>query len=293
LHLIGSESLDVSDVDAISGIPGIQAYVKSGTTIEHIDFNLDNPILADKSVRKAVAYAIDRQDLVNRVLAGQSAPADSLVPFISPLFNPGTTKYPYNPDTAKQLLDDAGWALGSDSVRAKGGQRLSFKYQSTTSALRKKTMPLVKDQLAAVGIEVNIDQIPSQTYFGQTGPLRRGTFELGEYASVGSLDAGIDFVTLYGSKFIPTEANNWAGQNYPRYKNSTVDTLLTQQANTLILGQRKGAMDTLQLLAADELPTMPLYFRPNVTAASNKIVNWKPEFASNGYSWNAWEWDLR
>jgi peptide/nickel transport system substrate-binding protein len=293
LSVIGSETLDVSDVDAVNGIPGVQAYVKSGTTIEHIDLNLDNPILGDKSIRRAMAYAIDRQDLVNRVLAGKSAPADSLVPFISPLFNPGTTKYVFNPDLAKQTLDDAGWTMGPDGVRMKDGQRLSFKYQSTTAALRKKTMPLVKDQLAAVGIEVNIDQIPSQTYFGQTGPLRRGTFEMGEYASVGSLDAGVDFVTLYGSKFIPTEANNWAGQNYPRYKNSTMDTLLNQQANTVVLAQRKGPMDTVQLIAADDLPTIPLYFRPNVTAASNKIVNWKPEFASNGYTWNAWEWDLK
>ena len=52
-------------------------------------------------------------------------------------------------------------------------------------------------------------------------------------------------------------------------------------------------MDALQLLLADELPTLPLYFRPNVTAASNRIVNWKPEYASNGYTWNVWEWDLR
>ena len=52
-------------------------------------------------------------------------------------------------------------------------------------------------------------------------------------------------------------------------------------------------MDALQLLLADELPTLPLYFRPNVSAASNKIVNFKPEYASNGYTWNVWEWDLR
>ncbi len=37
----------------------------------------------------------------------------------------------------------------------------------------------------------------------------------------------------------------------------------------------------------------PLYFRPNVTAASNRLVNWKPEYDSNGYTWNVWEWDLR
>jgi ABC-type transport system substrate-binding protein len=52
-------------------------------------------------------------------------------------------------------------------------------------------------------------------------------------------------------------------------------------------------MYSLQLLIGDDLPTLPLYFRPNVTAASNRLVNWKPEYDSNGYTWNVWEWDLR
>ena len=57
--------------------------------------------------------------------------------------------------------------------------------------------------------------------------------------------------------------------------------------------QDQSSMNALQLLLADDLPTLPLYFRPNVTAASNRLVNWKPEYNSNGYTWNVWEWDLR
>jgi len=293
VQTLGSENLDVSDVDAVNAMQGVKAYVRAGTTIEHIDLNLENPILADKTVRKAMAFALDRQDLVNRVLSGQSSPADSLIPPISSFFNPDTTKYAFNADMSRQLLDSAGWTVGSDGIRVKNGQRLSLKYQSTNSALRKKTMALVKDQLAAVGIEVNIDAVPAQTYFGSTGPLRRGTLEMGEYASVGTQDAGVDVVTTYGSKFIPTAANNFGGQNYPRWKNATADTLINQESGTLVPGPRISAMSALQLLMAEELPTLPLFFRPSVTAATNRLVNYKPEYASNGYNWNVWEWDLR
>ena len=293
IHTIGSESLDVSDVDAINAIPGARAYVRAGTTVEHIDFNLEHPILADKAVRKAIIHALDRQDLVNRVLAGQSSVADSIIPPISPLYNPATTKYPFNPDLAKSLLDAAGWTVGADGVRVKNGQRLSLKYQSTNTGVRLKTMPLVKDQLARVGIEVNIDFVPAQTYFGSTGPLRRGTLELAEYATVGSLDSGADVISEYSSSFVPNEANNFGGQNYPRWKNPAADQLIMAQASTLQTAQRKAAMDALQLLMAEELPTVPLFFRPSVTAASNRLVNWRPEYASNGYNWNVWEWDLR
>jgi peptide/nickel transport system substrate-binding protein len=294
IQTLGSEALQVSDVDAVNAIPGVKAYIKAGTTVEHIDLNLDNPILADKNVRKAIFYALDRQDLVNRVLAGLSNPSDSVIPPISPFFNPDTPKYSYNPDQAKQILDAAGWTVGSDGVRVNSaGQRLSFKYQSTTNAIRKKTMPLVKDQLAAVGIETNIDQVPAQTYFGKNGPLVQRTYDLGEYASVGTQDSGQDVVTMYSTKYIPTAANNYAGQNFPGFSNSSADQLIAAEINSLVPSTRSASMNTLQLLMADELPTLPLYFRPNVTAASNRLVNYKPEYASNGSNWNIWEWDLR
>jgi len=182
---------------------------------------------------------------------------------------------------------------GSDGIRVKNGQRLSLKYQSTGSALRKKVMPLVKDQLAAVGIEVNIDQLPAQAYFGINGPLRAGSLEMAEYADVGSQDAGTDAVQKYASRFIPTAANSFAGGNYTRWKNPTADAVINQESTSLVPSARQSAMAQLQLLMADELPTIPLFFRPNVSAASNRIANFKPEFASNGYTWNVWEWDLR
>jgi peptide/nickel transport system substrate-binding protein len=295
IQTIGSETLDVSDVDAINAIPGVKAYVRAGTTIEHLDLNTQDPILSDKQVRKAILYAIDRQDLVNRALAaaGQQLVANSLIPPISELFNPGTPTFNFNPDQAKQILDAAGWTPGPDGVRVKNGTRLSLKYQSTGSALRKKVMPLVKDNLAAVGIEVSIDQLPAQAYFGINGPLRSGSLQIAEYADVGSNDAGQDAVQKYISKNIPTAANSFSGSNYSRWNNPTADALLAQQINSLVPSVRQSAMGSFQLLMADEMPVVPLFFRPNVTAASNRLANYKPEFASNGYNWNAWEWDIR
>jgi peptide/nickel transport system substrate-binding protein len=293
IQTIGTETLDVSDVDTVNALSGVKAYVRSGTTIEHIDLNQDNPILADKAVRHALMLGIDRNDLVTRTLSGQSTPADSMVPPISELFNPNTPKYAYDPAQAKSILDADGWTVGSDGVRAKNGQRLSLKYQSTGSALRKKVMPLVKDQLAVIGVEVNIDQLPAQAYFGINGPLRSGSLEMAEYADVGSQDAGTDAVQKYASKNIPTSANSFAGSNYTRWNNGTADALINTESTSLVPSVRSGSMNTLQLLMADELPTLPLFFRPNVSGASNRIANFKPEFASNGYTWNIWEWDLK
>ena len=154
-------------------------------------------------------------------------------------------------------------------------------------------MPLVKDELAAVGIEVNIDQMAGLAFFGRSGPLLQGTFDLAEYSAIGSQDSGVDVVTKFGSKFIPNQANNFSGQNFSRYSNPTADQLISAESGTLVPGVRQSSMNALQLLLADDLPTLPLYLRPNVSAASNRLINWKPEYNSNGYTWNAWEWDLR
>jgi peptide/nickel transport system substrate-binding protein len=170
---------------------------------------------------------------------------------------------------------------------------LSFHYQSTPVAIRNKIMPLVKDELAAVGIEVNIDQMTGHAFFSNEGPLGQGTFDLAEYADIGSQDAGVDVVTKFGSKFIPNQANSFSGVNYSRYSNATADQLISAEIGTLVPGVRQSSMNTLQQLLADDLPTLPLFFRPNVTAASNRLVNWRPEYNSNGYTWNVWEWDLR
>src|SRR5207249_9573030 len=110
---LGPDTLASSDIEVVNATPGVTAYVRAGTTVEHIDFNLQNPILADKQVRHAIAYAIDRQDLVNRVLAGQSSGADSFIPPISEFFNPNTPKNAFNPDRARAILDAQGWTPGA------------------------------------------------------------------------------------------------------------------------------------------------------------------------------------
>jgi peptide/nickel transport system substrate-binding protein len=123
--------------------------------------------------------------------------------------------------------------------------------------------------------------------------LRKRTFDLAEYGVVGSIDNGIDFIISYSTKWIPTAENNYASGNFPGYSNTVADSLIARQAAILGVDERRGILAALQLIVADDLPTLPLFFRPNVSAASDRLVNFRPEYASTGYTWNAWEWDLQ
>ena len=109
---------------------------------------------------------INRDDILKAAFFNQGGVLNGMpIPPSSPFYDEKLANFwSYNPDKAKQMLDAAGWTVGSDGVRAKNGQRLSLKYQSTSAGIRLKTMPLVKDQLSRVGIEMNIENLPAQTY---------------------------------------------------------------------------------------------------------------------------------
>jgi ABC-type oligopeptide transport system substrate-binding subunit len=96
----------------------------------------------------------------------------------------------------------------------------------------------------------------------QAQTLVQGTFDLAEYADIGSQDVGVDVVSKFGSKFVPNQANNFSGPNFSRYSNPTADQLISAEIGTLAPGVRQSSMNTLQLLLADDLPTLPMCFRP-------------------------------
>src|SRR5690606_22430032 len=94
---------------------------------EHVDLNLDNPILADRRVRQALLYALDREMLVQQLFGGKQTVAHS---FMNPLdwpYSEAIPHYPHDPEKAASLLEAAGWAPGDDGIRRNAaGEALSL-----------------------------------------------------------------------------------------------------------------------------------------------------------------------
>ena len=175
VQVVAQDSLDASDAPVLDTLAGARARYTPGNAWEHLTFNLDNPILADPSVRQAIAYGIDRAALNDGVLLGKAEVAVSQVPSWSWAFDPTQPHLEYNPGQAEQVLDRAGWTRsGADPIRSKGGQRLSLKYWSAPASFRGPLMAMVKDQLAQIGIEVNVDQFPSATLFDTSASYAAG-----------------------------------------------------------------------------------------------------------------------
>src|SRR5262249_39051138 len=153
------------DASVLDTLSGIVPHYSRGNAWEQLTFNLDNAALADPVVRQAFGFAVNRQALNDDVLNGKGEVVISQVPSWAWAFQPGAAQYDFNPGLAEQLLEGAGWRRGPDGVRAKDGHRLSFKFWSTPASFRPSLMAMIKDQLAAIGIELSVDVVPSATFF--------------------------------------------------------------------------------------------------------------------------------
>ena len=239
---------------------GFEVLYKPGLIYEHIDLNLDNPILQDRRVRRALLYAIDREQLVAQLFAGKQPVAASNVNPLDRVYSDDVPKYAYDPAKAAELLDAAGWDVLEDGMRHDAsGARLTLQLMTTAgNKTRELVEQVLQSQWREVGIEVTIKNEPARVFFGQTIAQRRFP-ALGMYAWLSSPEA-IPRTTLHSSA-IPTEANNWSGQNAPGFVNAEMDTLIDKTEVELDAEVRKDYWRRMQQIYAEELPVLPLYYR--------------------------------
>jgi peptide/nickel transport system substrate-binding protein len=233
---------------------------KPGLAYEHVDANLDNPVLKDRRVRQALLYGIDRGKIAQQLFAGKQPVADS---FVNPLdwvyTTEGVEHYGYDPAKAKALLDEAGWkAAGGGARRNAKGEKLSLELMTTAgNRSRELIQQVIQSQWKEIGVEARIRNEPPRVMFGESVTRRR--FQLAMYAWISAPEA-VPRSTLRSDE-IPSAANGFSGQNYPGFRNAEMDRLIDAIEVELDRGKRKALWQQAQALYAEELPVLPLYFR--------------------------------
>lgn len=246
------------------------------TTYEHIDLNLDNPILKDIRVRKALNYSINREELVNSLFEGKQPPAIHNITPKDPWYTDDPNKvviYKYSPREAEKLLDEAGWKRGADGIRTKGGKRLAFTVMTTAG---NKTRELVQVYLQngwkQVGIEVNSKNEPARVFFGET--TKKRLFDsMALYAWISSPENNPKSTFL--STNIPTAKNGYSGQNQMGWKNPKVDALLTALDAEFSHEKRVELIHQVLKFYTDEVPVLPLYYRSDVAVIPTQLKNFR------------------
>lgn len=233
---------------------------KAGLVYEHIDVNLDNPILDDVRVRRALLHGIDRETISAQLFAGKQPVALSNVSPLDWVFTEDVPTYPHDPDRATALLEEAGWRPGPGGIRVDADRRPLRLELMTTAGNRSRELvqQVVQSQLRRIGVDVRIRNEPARVFFGETVTKRR--FDaLAMFAWI-SAPESVPLTTLKSDQ-IPTEDNNWAGQNYTGYANPEVDALIEAIEIELDREKRRTLWHELQRIYARDLPVLPLFFR--------------------------------
>jgi peptide/nickel transport system substrate-binding protein len=233
--------------------------VEAGNNLERIALNLDNPILSDVNVRKALLQGIDRGAITEALFAGLQPVADTLQGTVSPYYTENVQKYAYDPEAARQLLADAGWTPGPDGVCVNAnGDRLSFQFVTTAgNATREQIALVIQSQLKEICVETNNVFAGLPEYNGDYARKRQFT---------GMIMSSIEFSLAsspriaLGSDAIPSEANSFVGNNFSGYASERMDAVLTELESSLDSAKLNAHWAEVQQIFSEELPMLPLYF---------------------------------
>jgi len=235
---------------------------KPGLVYEHLDLNLDNPILKDIRVRRALILGIDRGAISKKLFADRQPVAHTSVNPLDWVYAGDIQKYPYDPIKAARLLNEAGWSVKKRGIRHNNkGEPLRLDLMTTAgNRSRELVEQVLQSQWKQLGIDIRIRNEPARVFFGQTVTERKFT-GLIMYAWI-SAPESVPRTTLH-SAHIPHQDNNFAGQNYTGFRNAEMDELLESIEVELNRPKRKQMWRRLQEIYATELPVIPLYFRAN------------------------------
>jgi peptide/nickel transport system substrate-binding protein len=231
-----------------------------GTTYRYLSFNFRNPQLRDIRVRRAIAYAIDRNTIVSTVLRSTGRVATGMLSPENWAYDSNVTSYSYDPEKARQLLDQAGYPAGKNGLRG-----LRFEFKTTSEGAR--IGEIFQAMLRRVGIELSIRSLEFAAYYAD---IQTGNFDLTSLQWIGINDPN-QYYMVFDSKKTPPH-----GQNRGYYSNPEMDRLVEAGKTTVDRDERKKIYAQVQQLAADDLPYVSLWWVDNVAVMNRRLVGFEP-----------------
>jgi len=257
-----------SDLPAAAMRDDLQIFSSVLPEYVHIIFNLRNPNLPffqDARVRQALYYGVDRARLLEEVVAGQGIVAHSLVLPENWAYNPNVRRYDYDPERARQLLDEAGWIdTDGDGVRDKDGQPLTFQLTTNDDITRQVLIERIALEWQEIGVRAEPTQASFQGLVSDLLAPRRFDAALIGWEAPGDPDP----YPLWHS----TQAEG-GGQNYSGWSNEEADQIMQDARAITEPEQRKELYWRFQEIFAEEAPALLLYHPVYSYGVSTRVQN--------------------
>ncbi len=246
----------------------------------YLGYNLRSPLFADIKVRQALAYAIDRQSIIDGILLGLGRPCTGPYSDVSWAYNPSVKKYDYNPKLARQMLVEAGWKnLNKNGILEKDGKPFRFTIMTNQgNNERIRTAEIIQQNLKVVGIAVDIRVMEWQAFLEQIDNRSFDAMILGW-----SMSRDPDIYDIWHSSKTKKGEYNFIG-----YKNAEVDRLLVEGRRIFDMEKRKKIYYRIHEILAEEQPYAFLYV-PDATPIVHKRFK-SIEPAPLGIDYNFIKW---
>jgi len=259
-----AEGISPIQVDALQGQPGITAINGNSPGFDEIAFNTGsvdvktgkpigdpNPAMLDPKFRYALGFALDRDKLIETVYQGAGEPGSTIIP---PAYShwrwepPEDVAFSFDLDRAGELLDEAGYKLGSDGLRTQpdgsplGTLRLAARSDSDMDASL-NTMNYFKEWLAELGIQARVDTYESSKL---TDVILEGTFDMFQWGWYVEPDpqSMLSYMTC-------DQRGNWSDS---WYCNKEYDKLFDKQSITVDRDKRAEIVKKMQEMLYVDAP---------------------------------------
>ena len=257
-------SISPDTLDRFKSDPDIRIVQQPAFWGYQFYFNMKKcPELNDRRVRQAFAYAIDRDELVEKIARGAGkAGKMGILPEDHIWYNPDQPEYDYSPDKASALLEEAGWSdTDGDGIRDKDGEKLSYILSLSSGEVR--IGELIKERLSEVGIDVQVKSLESKS---RDANLKNGDFEL-LISGFGGWGQDADYLrTRYCDTDSQSSNSVSSGAAVYGYHNDTLNSLGALELQESDNNKRKEIICEMQALLANDVPAIPLYYTTSYDA---------------------------
>jgi len=257
---------------------------------ERSSLEFSHPFLSDRTVRQALALAVDRDTIAKQLYGVTGKPTANFL-VAPPEYVSSNTSYEFNPEKAKDLLDQAGWKdSNGNGTRDKNGVEMQMVFQTSVNPLRQKTQAVVKQGLQSIGIGVELKSVDPSVYFSSDSSnndtVEHFYTDLQMYTTGNTSPDPAAYMNFMTCNQIPQQVNNWSGDNASRYCNSEYDRLWQEASRELDPDRRNQLFMEMNDLLIENVSVIPLVHRADVMAFGNSMTGYEPT------AWDMRTWDI-
>jgi peptide/nickel transport system substrate-binding protein len=245
--------------------------------------------------RRALLHAIDRQQMLDTFMGGQSSITHSFLAPDSAEYKEvesSIVRYDYDPRRAMQMIEGLGYTRGADGMYADAsGNRLQVPMQTTIrSEINAKMLLSVADYWKQIGVDNDPNFVPVQLIGDRE---LRATFPGFEVLGAGDIGVSTESIRRYHSTSTPLPENRFqVTGNNPRYRNPELDGYIDRYVVTIPRAERMQVLGQIAHHLSDQLPSMGLFYVVDSTVYADRLSGITPRTERATQAWNAQEWDI-